>query len=102
MIKCPHCEEIMHQVKKLDVNIDVCPKCMGIWLDKGELDKIIALSGDSAPQNERDYPGESDYDYKRDRRDEDYRYKKDDYYNGKQYPRKKRGGIADIFGDLFD
>lgn len=100
MIKCPHCEEIMHQVKKLDVNIDVCPKCMGIWLDKGELDKIVALSNESAPSYDRDpgYQKDRDYDY---RKDDDYRYKKDEYYNGK-HPRKRRGGIGDIFGDLFD
>ncbi len=45
------------------VEIDYCPKCRGVWLDRGELDKIIERSQAastgamrSSPQDSRDYP----------------------------------------------
>lgn len=36
------------------VEIDYCPKCRGVWLDRGELDKIIERAAPSAPP--QDYP----------------------------------------------
>jgi len=36
--------------KKDGIEIDYCPSCKGVWLDKGELDKIIKLSETSAEQ----------------------------------------------------
>jgi len=41
-MKCPHCMSNVHMNKKIveRVQIDVCPLCLGIWLDKGELKKI--------------------------------------------------------------
>ena len=75
-----------------DIEIDYCPQCRGIWLDRGELDKIVERSeslmsddrGRSAPPPDRRYPTEK-------RRDDD------DYYERKHG--KKRGGLL---GELFD
>jgi Zn-finger nucleic acid-binding protein len=41
--KCPKCQINMHQCvyEKSRVLIDICPNCQGVWLDIGELDKII-------------------------------------------------------------
>ncbi|WP_413575585.1 zf-TFIIB domain-containing protein [Bdellovibrio sp. HCB290] len=44
-MKCPSCKDkdlVMSERK--GVEIDYCPECRGIWLDKGELDKILERS----------------------------------------------------------
>jgi uncharacterized protein len=107
MIKCPHCEVVMNEVRKLEINIDVCPKCMGVWLDKGELEKTIELD-----IKEESYKKPDEYKYKE---NHDIHHDDDDYdddhnkhgnnqkiyYDKNGNPRKRRGGISEIFGDLF-
>lgn len=47
-MKCPVCKE--HDLvmsERQGIEIDYCPACRGIWLDRGELDKIIAKSMES-------------------------------------------------------
>lgn len=72
------------------VEIDYCPSCRGVWLDRGELDKILERSGEY-------YSNKDNY-------REDY-YPKDDhkYYDPKHqqrpYPYKKK---KSFFGDFFD
>jgi len=39
--KCPVCRIELKEIEKRGVLIDRCPKCLGIWLEKGELDKIV-------------------------------------------------------------
>ncbi|MCK6620759.1 MAG: zf-TFIIB domain-containing protein [Calditrichaceae bacterium] len=41
---CPHCLEELKVTERQGVEIDYCPKCRGVWLDRGELDKIIERS----------------------------------------------------------
>lgn len=44
-MKCPNCTTFdLHMTERLGVEIDYCPQCRGVWLDRGELDKIIAYS----------------------------------------------------------
>jgi len=31
----------MNKIKRADITVDRCPNCHGIWLEKGELDKIV-------------------------------------------------------------
>ena len=41
-MKCPVCKDVtLLMAEKNGVEIDYCPECRGIWLDRGELDKII-------------------------------------------------------------
>jgi Zn-finger nucleic acid-binding protein len=74
------------------VEIDYCPQCRGVWLDRGELDKIIERSGAQAapppPPQSRDQDRDRGYDDRG--RDRGY----DD-----RPRRKKRGGFLD---ELFD
>jgi uncharacterized protein len=51
-MKCPTCpDSILIITDKKSVEIDFCPNCRGVWLDRGELDKLIALSTEqNAPQ----------------------------------------------------
>ncbi len=44
-MKCPVCKEVdLVMTERQGVEIDYCPTCRGIWLDRGELDKIIERS----------------------------------------------------------
>jgi Zn-finger nucleic acid-binding protein len=43
-MNCPHCNVTLLMTDKHGVEIDYCPKCRGIWLDRGELEKIIERS----------------------------------------------------------
>lgn len=43
-MKCPSCNETLAMTERLGIEIDYCPNCRGVWLDRGELDKIIEKS----------------------------------------------------------
>ncbi|MBB5519006.1 TFIIB-type zinc ribbon-containing protein [Amphiplicatus metriothermophilus] len=49
-MKCPVDNETLVMTDRNGVEIDYCPKCRGVWLDRGELDKIIERSA-SAPSS---------------------------------------------------
>lgn len=93
-MKCPLCNVDLVMSERQGVEIDYCPRCRGVWLDRGELDKIIERSAATAPAYEerRDYDRERKRDYDHDR-DHDKRY--DDYKKKK----KKRPGsfLEDLF-----
>ena len=41
-MKCPHCiDTILTMAERQGVEIDYCPACRGVWLDRGELDKLL-------------------------------------------------------------
>ena len=41
-MRCPLCNVQMREVPRRGVKIDVCPECRGVWLDSGELEKLLA------------------------------------------------------------
>lgn len=45
-MKCPACKEdvVLSMSERNGIEIDYCPSCRGVWLDRGELDKIIEKS----------------------------------------------------------
>jgi Zn-finger nucleic acid-binding protein len=43
-MNCPICNVTLAISEKQGIEIDYCPKCRGVWLDRGELDKIIERS----------------------------------------------------------
>ena len=48
---CPHCSVPLVMSERAGVEIDYCPTCRGIWLDRGELDKILErAAAEMAPQ----------------------------------------------------
>jgi uncharacterized protein len=95
MMKCPNCDSVLSIAERFTVEIDYCPSCRGVWLDKGELDKIINLANQQSPSfSKRD----DEDDYKRhfgdkDRRDNDYKGDRG-YYEGKN---KKKSFLSDLF-----
>lgn len=105
-MRCPVDNETLVMADRNGVEIDYCPKCRGVWLDRGELDKIIerAAAGPAAAAREAApvYQPEPGYrtepsrqtplrDEPRRRHDDD-----DDRYNGKKKRRES------FLGDLFD
>lgn len=59
-MKCPNCKEPNLMIaERKGIEIDHCPECRGIWLDRGELDKILEKSRDEEssfrPDNSRNY-----------------------------------------------
>jgi len=55
-MNCPNCNIDLVIADRQGVEIDSCPQCRGVWLDRGELDKFIERS--NAPQR-----GEHDADW---------------------------------------
>jgi Zn-finger nucleic acid-binding protein len=45
---CPVCRVPLVMSERQGVEIDYCPKCRGVWLDRGELDKIIERAASEA------------------------------------------------------
>ena len=43
-MNCPICDVPLKMTERQGIEIDYCPKCRGVWLDRGELDKIIERS----------------------------------------------------------
>lgn len=43
-MNCPICNVQLRITERQNVEIDYCPQCRGVWLDRGELDKIIQQS----------------------------------------------------------
>jgi len=131
-MKCPVCTDVrMREVEKDGVMIDVCPDCKGVWLDRGELDKL--MQGIRRMQDEYDrfdgargyeqappappvrndgpyggagYPGQGHASHSNQHGHYD-QHGYDKYgYNKKGYdkygkPRKKKS-MFDVLGDLFD
>lgn len=98
-MKCPICEVDLVMSERSGVEIDYCPKCRGVWLDRGELDKIIEKSNVSNPVvsgGERNFTQSESRpreDYHRDDSHDRHSYDRDKYGNKK----KKSGFLGEIF-----
>ena len=112
-MRCPVDNETLVMADRGGVEIDYCPKCRGVWLDRGELDKIIERSAGAhdapppprpvsqplyQPEPQRAAPsrpapqGYADQDRPRRRDDDD-----DDYRGGHKKKRRES-----FLGELFD
>jgi len=40
-MRCPNCGSRLVELERSEVLIDACPECRGVWLDRGELDRIL-------------------------------------------------------------
>lgn len=41
LLICPNCNVGMTQVQRSGIELDICPQCRGVWLDRGELEKLL-------------------------------------------------------------
>ena len=55
-MNCPHCNVPLTMSERQGVEIDYCPQCRGVWLDRGELDKIIERQAAFEQQSVRPSP----------------------------------------------
>ena len=46
---CPRCGETLTMSERQGIEIDYCPQCRGVWLDRGELDKILDRASGAQP-----------------------------------------------------
>ena len=94
-MKCPVCPDVtLLMMDRQGVEIDFCPTCRGIWLDRGELDKLLALAAPTfqAASRESDMPNSGNYNGDR-RMAPQYT---DQRYDNK-YDRRKKSWLNDIF-----
>lgn len=87
-MNCPVCTTPLHAVDRQGIEIDHCPRCRGVWLDRGELDKLIERSTQCAGSDR----GDDDSDWGDNRRG----YGQPPPHGGHP-PRKK-----EFFGRMFD
>ena len=92
---CPACKVDLVMSERQSVEIDYCPKCRGVWLDRGELDKIIerAVTQD-APQPVAASPASREQYQPRER-------DRDDHYGGydkhRKYGHRRKSWLQEIF-----
>ena len=99
-MKCPVCpDSTLLMSDRQGVEIDYCPSCRGVWLDRGELDKLVQLAASQAPaaasaqQPAYAPPPQQAPQYARRPDFEDSDYGK---HQGGHY-RKKKSWLSDIF-----
>lgn len=105
-MKCPLDGSELAITYRDGVEIDYCPKCRGIWLDRGELDKLLDLGARYAPRSgsySDDDPDDAhDYDEKAKRTYErGYNDRDDKRGSHTKYGKKRRSFLDEIF-DIFD
>lgn len=114
-MQCPRCGDELEAHHRGGVEIDVCPRCGGVWLDRGEMDKLVYEDGDAvigapqdapavAPASPSPVPVYRDRDRRRDHRHDDDD-DDDDRRSEKRRKRKKESFVerlADALEDIFD
>jgi Zn-finger nucleic acid-binding protein len=82
-LNCPACNVALVMSERQGIEIDYCPQCRGVWLDRGELDKITEPAARPAPQQAEGR--------------QDYRRGHDDDYRGERYPKRKKSFLEELF-----
>ena len=80
-MQCPLDQATLVMTERQGIEIDYCPQCRGVWLDRGELDKLIA-GGQQTAAPRQQYREDKPY-----RPDDDHSYKK----------KKKESFLKDLF-----
>ncbi|MFF1252419.1 zf-TFIIB domain-containing protein [Pseudarthrobacter sp. NPDC058329] len=109
-MKCPVDSVELMMTERSGVEIDYCPQCRGVWLDRGELDKILDraadMSGPAPARPSTPAPGMAppplypNFEPRRDQRGYDERrYGKQGYDrdNDRRRHKKKEGWLGDLF-----
>ncbi len=100
-MRCPVCDVPLLMAARQGVEIDYCPQCRGVWLDRGELDKIIERSAAEMVPPRREPAGyDDDEPPRRDTRDSHGKYGKHSKY-GKGKGHRRKSWLSEVF-DVFD
>ena len=101
-MKCPVCDIEMRVSDREGVEIDHCPQCRGVWLDRGELEKIVARAESQEygsrrhDEDDRDDDHDSHRRYESESRRDSRSGRREDYRGG----RKREGFLSNLF-DMF-
>jgi Zn-finger nucleic acid-binding protein len=97
-MKCPVCNTPdLLMTERQGIEIDYCPTCRGVWLDRGELDKLAVRGDEDLAAANRGRPRDE---YRRDEyRREDSDHRRDKVYREQREPYKRK---KSLFGELFD
>lgn len=91
-MKCPIDDALLVVTERSGVEIDYCPQCRGVWLDRGELDKIIDRAPDTrAPE----YPAPPSRDSPHGRSDS--QPNRGDSRHDRGGKRRREGFLGDLF-----
>lgn len=97
---CPSCQVELSMSERQGIEIDYCPKCRGIWLDRGELDKLIERSMQEIParvEPPRQQPVEQvRYDRERDEHSRPERYGHGKYRDDDYQRRRKKSFLGEL------
>ncbi|MBF0142048.1 MAG: zf-TFIIB domain-containing protein [Magnetococcales bacterium] len=123
LLVCPNCAVGMVVVQRSGIELDACPQCRGVWLDRGELEKLLQpvreatsrapAGGEASPEHRHtetrapspqeswssprpDHFGERPH---RHNRDLDQRQ---DAYSGSAYKKKRPESVLESLLDIFD
>lgn len=96
-MKCPVCNNVnLVMAERQGIEIDYCPDCRGVWLDRGELDKIIERSsvGAATLQQPPQYQGQQQYQGQ----PQHQGYRHDDHGHGHGHkPYRKKSFLEELF-----
>jgi len=87
-MKCPNCNETLLMTERNHIEIDYCPSCRGVWLDKGELDKMLDYAAGYSSSGQTDQQNDLPNSYHDPYRQHPHGYKK---------PYKKKSFLGDLF-----
>lgn len=96
---CPVCKVPLTMSDRQGIEIDYCPQCRGVWLDRGELDKLIERSvQDSAPAAAAPPPRQPQPGYAEPRyeRDHDRGYAQP-HHHGYGHRKRKKSFLEELF-----
>jgi Zn-finger nucleic acid-binding protein len=93
---CPTDGTELRRFERSGVHVDACPTCRGVWLDRGELDKIVERERADLEDFEREIRG-GDRD---DDRDDDRERDRGHGAQGKPHKKKKRHSFLEEFMDF--
>lgn len=94
-MKCPIDQTTLTIADRQGIEIDFCPTCRGVWLDRGELDKLIERTATFAtPAPRQEERREENHDYKQHERRS---YEEDDHHSGHGKQHKKESFLGDFF-----
>ncbi|MCC7010959.1 MAG: zf-TFIIB domain-containing protein [Planctomycetes bacterium] len=94
-MNCPRCSTSLTEHDREGITVDRCQRCRGVWLDRGELEKLLARASDE--QHDDDDHGDHDHE------DRDWKRRFDDHGpDADHQPRRSRRGWMGSLGALFD
>ena len=94
-MKCPIDDTVLQMTDRQGIEIDYCPQCRGVWLDRGELDKLIDRSLETSAPPAQAAPPAPSYAPPR----PSYPPRHDDRRDSSHYKKRRK---ESFLGELFD